>query len=163
MSRKSHCLQIRVTAEQKAAIRRAARQAGQGMSAFVMERLLPPAGLRFDELLRELAVDERRSYTLAELNDLLTRLAPGGFREAVANPPPAGVSRYLRNYLAAMVEQAAHRKGVPPPAWLAAIEPLEEPHFVGGLAGLRLHLLAAAPIPFRRRNIFVDSAIGDRV
>ncbi len=31
------------------------------------------------------------------------------------------------------------------------------------LAGLRLHLLRESPVPFKRRNIFIDSSIGDRV
>ena len=163
MSRKSEYLQIRMTSEQKAALRRAARQAGQGMSGFVLARLLPPTGLRFDELLRELGNGAVRSYALAALNDLLTDLPAGEFRTAVANSPPAELSPYLRNYAAAMVEQAAHQKGVAPPGWVADVEPLEEPHFVEPLAGLRLHLLASAPVPFRRRNIFVDSAVGDRV
>jgi len=26
-----------------------------------------------------------------------------------------------------------------------------------------LHLLRAAPVPFKRRNIFIDSSVGDRV
>jgi hypothetical protein len=62
-----------------------------------------------------------------------------------------------------MVEQAAHRKRVGPPAWVREIPPLEEPHFVPPLEGLRLHLLQASPVPFKRRNIFIDSSVGDRV
>ena len=62
-----------------------------------------------------------------------------------------------------MVEQAAAQKGVTPPPWLREIEPLVEPHFATPLAGLRLHLLRASPVPFRRRNIFVDTGVGGRV
>jgi hypothetical protein len=29
--------------------------------------------------------------------------------------------------------------------------------------GLRLHLLLSAPPAFRRRNIFLDASVGDRV
>ncbi len=133
------------------------------MSAFVLERLLPPVGLRFEELLRALSDNQDRRYALAELNDLLTDLTPAEFPLAVAAPPLSELSPYMRNYVAAMVEQAAHQKGVAPPDWLADIEPLEQPRFVETLAGLRLHLLASAPVPFRRRNIFVDSTVGDRV
>ncbi|MCP3956730.1 MAG: hypothetical protein GY719_02640 [bacterium] len=118
---------------------------------------------RFSGLLRALPDDEERSYALAGLNDLLTDLSSTALPEAVADPPSEDLSPYLRNYVAAMVEQAAHLKGVAPPEWVADVEPLEEPRFVTPLAGLRLHLLAASPVPFRRRNIFVDSAVGDRV
>jgi hypothetical protein len=62
-----------------------------------------------------------------------------------------------------MVEQAAHQQDVVPPAWVRDVEPLDEPHFAVPLSSLRLHLLRAAPVPFKRRNIFVDSAVGDRV
>lgn len=62
-----------------------------------------------------------------------------------------------------MVEQAAHQKSTPAPQWLSDIEPLTEPHFAAPLANLRLHLLRASPVPFRRRNIFADSGAGDRV
>jgi hypothetical protein len=55
-------------------------------------------------------------------------------------------------------------RDVPPPAWVRDVEPMEtEPRFATPLAGLRLHLLRTAPVPFKRRNIFIDSSIGDRV
>jgi hypothetical protein len=43
------------------------------------------------------------------------------------------------------------------------VPPLEEPHFATTLEGLRLHLLQVSPVPFKRRNIFIDSSLGDRV
>jgi uncharacterized protein (DUF1778 family) len=164
MSRKSDYLQIRVTPGQKAALRRQAQHAGLGISAYVLDRLLPPARLRFDELLSAIGSEEDQRFALAELNDLLAGLAPAELMEAVAAPPRLdGLSPYLRNYVAAMVEQVSHHHGATPPGWLAELEPLDEPHFATPLSGLRLHLLAAAPVPFRRRNIFVDTGVGDRV
>ncbi len=74
-----------------------------------------------------------------------------------------GLSPYLRNYVAAMVELAAHQRGVAPPVWVRQVPPLEEPHFATSLPGLRLTLLRASPVPFKRRNIFIDSSLGDRV
>jgi hypothetical protein len=62
-----------------------------------------------------------------------------------------------------MVETAAHRHKVPPPDWTLAVQPLSEPAFGSPLQSLRLHLLVAAPPAFKRRNIFVDSSVGDRV
>jgi len=162
--RRTDHLQIRVTLAEKAAVKRLARAAGQGVSAYVLARALPQPRLRFEALVRSLADEGERRFALAELNDLLTVLSRREFSAAVAASVPIGdLTPYCQNYVAAMVEQAAYQKGVSPPIWLADIEPLHEPHFVAGLARLRLHLLRASPVPFRRRNIFIDSGVGSRV
>jgi len=135
MTSKSSQLQIRITPQQKESL----------------------------QLLEALREDDQRSFALAELNDLLSGLTAGALRGAVEQAVLAGLTPYLRNYVAAMVEVAAHQRQVPPPAWVREVEPLETPHFVTALASLRLHLLRAAPVPFKRRNIFVDASIGDRV
>lgn len=62
-----------------------------------------------------------------------------------------------------MVEQAAHKKSLAPPDWVRDIEPLSVPWFATPLSSLRMHLLRAAPVPFKRRNLFVDAAVGGRV
>jgi uncharacterized protein (DUF1778 family) len=160
---KTRQLQIRVTPEQKAALARLARRAGQDVSSFVLSRALPSAALRFAEILGALGEADRQRFALAELNDLLADLAPRELAEVAGHADLRGLSRYLQNYVAAMVELAAHREGVVPPAWVREIPPLEEPHFAAPFEGLRLHLLRASPVPFRRRNIFVDSSVGDRV
>lgn len=160
---KTEQLQIRVTASEKATIERMARTAGQGSSAYVLARALPQSRLRFQELVGSLADDDERRFALAELNDLLAGLSRAELSDAVSDAPDMDLSPYWQNYVAAMVELAAHSKDVAPPRWLSGIEPLPEPHFVASLANLRFHLLRAAPVPFRRRNIFVDSSIGDRV
>lgn len=160
---KTQQLQIRVTPEQKAALARLARRAGQDVSSFVLSRVLPLAAHRFGELLHALRDADRAPFALAELNDLLTDLAPRELAELAAGAEIRGLSPYLRNYVAAMVELAAHRKGIPPPGWVREVEPLGKPHFATPLAGLRLHLLQASPVPFRRRNLFVDASVGDRV
>lgn len=167
MTGKTHQLQIRVSAAQKTAIQRAAGRAGMDMSTWVLSRLLPPVGPRFRELTRAIArhptdAAERR-FAFAELNDFLAALAPGEFTNAVREPPPEGADPYTANYIAAMVETAAHRDRLPPPAWTERVAPLDEPVFGTPLTSLRLHLLTAAPPAFRRRNIFVDSSIGARV
>ena len=104
-----------------------------------------------------------RRFALAELNDFLTALASAEFDDAVAYADTQGMDRLTANYVAALVDQAASRHDVQPPAWLGSIAPLEEPYFAGGLESLRPHLLREAPVPFKRRNIFVDSGLGDRV
>jgi Protein of unknown function (DUF1778) len=164
MAGRSTQLQIRITPEQKKVLKRLSRRAGQDMSAYVLARALPDAPLRFARLLAALRAEAQPGFALAELNDLLTGLTSGELVVAVEHADLTGLSPYLRNYVAAMVELAAHRRHVPPPAWVREVEPVEtEPHFATSLPGLRLHLLRAAPVPFKRRNIFIDSSIGDRV
>ena len=107
---------------------------------------------------------EDHRIPLAELNDLLTALAPIEFDEAVEEPEGVeAFSPYFQNYVAAMVEYAAYLKDRRPPAWTAGIPPLERPRFATDLEGLRTYLLVSAPVAFKRRNIFVDSSIGSRV
>jgi len=163
MVRRSSQLQIRVTPEQKEALRRLSQRAGQDMSAYVLSRALPDARLRFARLVTALRDDDQPGFVLAQLNDLLSGLAAGELRNAVEHADLATLTPYLRNYVAAMVEVTAHRLDAPPPAWVRDVAPLETPHFATSLAGLRLHLLRSAPVPFKRRNIFIDSSIGDRV
>ena len=100
------------------------------------------------------------SYLLAELNDLLTAAPP---EDIPVLPPPAISEPYLANYVAAMVELAAHIKGVLPPVWTSGVEPLAKPVFAVPWQSLRAHLLLESPVPFRRRNIFINSSIGARV
>jgi len=160
---KTEYLQIRVTRAQKALLKKRASAAGQDMSTYVLSRVAPPAALRFKELLATLSEPEDRPYALAELNELLAALAPGEFREAVADADLAALDAVDRNRIAAMVEHAAHRIGVPAPAWSRDVPPLEVPVFATDLASLRAHLLRASPVAYRRRNLFVDAAVGDRV
>ena len=104
--------------------------------------------------------ESRPAYALAELNDLLT--AAEGDQIPLLDEPPIADS-YLANYVAAMVELAAHRRGVLPPSWTSAIAPLPEPRFAVPWMSLRPHLLLESPVPFRRRNIFINASLGDRV
>lgn len=163
MGTKSSQIQIRVSPEQKAALERLAREAGQSVSAYLLSRALPRARIRFGELLRDLARGEDRRFVLAEIHDLLSVLAPMELGPAVDRAEIDSLSPYLQNYVAAMVELAAQQKGVAPPAWAGEVQPLAEPAFASDLPGLRLHLLRSAPIAFKRRNLFVDASIGDRV
>jgi Protein of unknown function (DUF1778) len=157
-------LQIRVTAAEKSAIQRAAAAANLDMSRWVLSKLLPPGAARFQALIQALAQDAASvPYTLAELNDLLTAVGPKAFAMTVAGAPASQLSPYLGNYVAAMVETAAHQKDIRPPSWTMTIAALARPQFASPLPGLRLHLLLSSPPAFRRRNLFIDSSIGDRV
>jgi hypothetical protein len=163
MPTKTAQLQIRVTPEQKAVLKRDAAAAGRDVSGYVLSRLVPPERDRFAAILGALESDADWRFALAELNDFLHACAPGAFGEAVGHADLAGVSPFLANYVAAMVEQAAHQKGVAPPGWTHDVAPLATPWFATPLPGLRMHLLRSAPVPFKRRNIFVDAGVGARV
>jgi uncharacterized protein (DUF1778 family) len=163
MGAKSDHLQIRVTPRQKALLKRAAAAAGQDLSSYVLTRALPPARVRFADLVALLSQAEDHRYALAELNEFLAALAPAELREAVDQADLARLSPFLKNYVAAMVEQACSMKRVPPPAWTAQVPPLDQPWFATPMMSLRLHLLRAAPVAFKRRNIFVDASVGSRV
>ena len=169
MSAKSRQLQIRLTPDQKATLQRLARAAGQDLSAWVLSRCLPEARVRFDSIVRRLKNSEDQRFALAmraaALNDLLSELTTAQLPDAVAVAPPElrDLAPLWQNYVAAMVEQASHERGVPAPSWGRDVVPLEAPYFATELRSLRPHLLRAAPAPFKRRNIFVDSSLGARV
>lgn len=163
MARRSEQLQIRVTPRVKAALKRLAREAGQDISAYVLSRALPAEAGRVHAAVEALRDDTRRRFALAELNDALSALAPFEFTDAVASLDVNGLSPLMQNYVAALVEQAAHAKRACPPAWTREIAPLAEPYFATHLETLRLYLLRVSPVAFKRRNIFVDAGIGARV
>jgi uncharacterized protein (DUF1778 family) len=160
---KSDYLQIRVTPRQKALVKRAAASAGQDVSAYILARVIPDAALKFTDLVGALRDAEDHRYVLAELNDFLSGLAPSELRDAVERADVRGLSPFLANYVAAMVEHASHRKGVPPPPWTREVAPLDAPWFATPMKALRLHLLRASPVAFKRRNLFVDASVGARV
>ena len=159
---KSEQLQLRVSRREKGAIARAAAQAGMDMSAYVLSRVLSAPAAQFRELAAACAGPAPR-YALAELSSFLAGLTAGELREAAAVPPPSGLTPFFLNYLAAMVEAACAKRMIAAPAWTSAVAPLAEPVFGSALESLRLHLLTHSPAPFRRRNIFIDSSVGERV
>ncbi len=163
MATRSAHVQIRVTPGEKQTLKRLAQAAGQDLSGYMLARALPSNRLRFEEILRSLGEEEDHRFALAELNDFLTALAPVELPEAVEYADVTRLSPFVENYVAAMVEQAAYLKNVTPPPWVCRVAPLEAPHFATTLKSLRLHLLGASPVPFKRRNIFVDASVGDRV
>ncbi|MBI4124884.1 MAG: hypothetical protein HY609_03465 [Deltaproteobacteria bacterium] len=156
-------LQIRVSADQKRAIRRGAQQANMGMSEWILAKLLPRPANEFQQLAKKLKSDRERSYILAAIHDLFQAATADEFHQMVAQPPDVSLPPYWENYLAAMVEYAAHRKGLATPFWTREIRPLEEPAFGSDLGPLRLYLLTHSPIPFRCRNIYIDATVGQRV
>lgn len=156
-------LQLRVSKEEKAAIRRAAARAGMDMSAFVLDCVLPAGARAFQAAVAELAGVAKPAFALAAINTLLSGFSASELRRAVAERPEVALSPLYANYLAAMVEVACHRHSLPPPAWTRDIPAVEVPVFGSALPSLRLYLLTHSPAPFRGRNLFVDASIGDQV
>lgn len=133
------------------------------MSSYVLSRVLPEPGQRFQAMLDDLVDAADPRFTLAEVNDLLTGITRIEMPAALEGADSSRLPPFLQNYVAAMVEEAAHRVEVGPPAWVTGIPPLDMPCFATPLPGLRLHLVHAAPVPFKRRNIFIDASLGARV
>ena len=156
-------LQIRVSPDEKSAIRQRAAEAGMDVSTWVLHQALPPVEAEFSRLCTRLADESDVSYALAEVHDFLARLTTAEFISAVRHPPPVALAPFEGNYLAAMIEYAATSRGVRPPDWTRRVGPLPAPWFASALENLRLYLLTESPAVFRARNLFVDSSVGDRV
>ena len=161
---KTQQLQIRISAEDKARIGARAARAGIDVSKWVLQEVLPPAERKFQKLCGELATrPDARSFTIAEFLDWFIRLTASEFKRAVHYAPEVRLAPFEASYLAAMVEQAAAIQGVNPPRWTGAVKGLDTPWFASPLKSLRLYLLTHSPPPFRRRNLFIDSSVGQRV
>ncbi len=162
MRNRGQQLQIRVSKAQKEAIRGAADKAGMGMSEWILARALPEPTARLESLAHE--ADQSASHgAWAEIIELLQERRGVDFATAVEHLDPTGLSPFTANYLAALVEATAARLGEAAPPWTAAVAPLTTPWFGTELRRLREYLLVHAPVAFRRRNLFIDAAVGDRV
>lgn len=160
---KTEQLQIRVSSQEKKLIKRAARHANMSMSDWVLSKVLPELQGRFQELMNALVEETSRGFAFASLNDFLFSLTASEFKTVVAEPPRVTLDEYLSNYVAAIIEFAANQKNAAMPSWVHEIKPLSKPRFGTNLKSLRVYLLTQSPPPFRRRNIFIDSTLGDRV
>jgi uncharacterized protein (DUF1778 family) len=157
---KTSQLQIRVSPAQKNRLRRLAARAGMDVSSYVLARALPDARRQFDEAVRALRDDRRQRFAFAEIADLLRDASLDELQLDIEPDNLAALSDVTANYCAALIEEACTTRGVTPPAWVAAIEPLDVPWFATDLRSLREHLLVVSPPPFKRRNLFVDRGAG---
>ncbi len=110
MAPRSEQLQIRVTRREKAVLKRLARAAGQDVSGYVLSRALPSEEGRLAGVVEALRDDTNRRFALAELNDVLSSLAPTEFAAAVGPLDVRGLGPVVQNYVTVMVEQAARAK-----------------------------------------------------
>lgn len=166
MPTKTEQLQIRVTKKQKVDIRAWAAADGMDVSTWVLDQLLSGKRAEFCDLTRALGDLGQSSFAFAALSDFLAGLSRSEFTRVLEVPPPSGddrLSAQTSNYLAAMIEHTAVQKKTRPPTWTSQIRALAEPYFGTRIPELRFLLLRASPVAFRRRNIFIDSTVGDRV
>lgn len=166
MPAKSDQLQIRISTEQKRRLKQLARDAGMDVSAWVLSRTLPPENERFQELTAAVAAaatDTTRRLALAQVADYLRPLPLGAFRRATANAPRAALAPTWLNHLAGTIELAASRRGLVPPPWTRTVPQSREPLFGSSLENVRVHLLTRSPVALRRRNLFADASLDDRV
>ncbi len=115
------------------------------------------------EHMRDVAATGGERAALAALSAWLAKLEPCELAGSLASPPPACLSDYHANTVAAMVEHVCAAAQVSPPEWTRDVPPLARPAFASNLMSLRLHLLVNSPAAFRRRNLFVDTAPGGQV
>ncbi len=160
---KSAQLQIRISPSRKAEIVRQAQAAGMSVSAWILAKALPPKRKVFQRLMEDLAQGENTSATLAALNDLICSVDGGEFAAVFGQSPSAMLSAWQAAYVASMIEHGASLRHIRVPVWAREAPPLASPYFATELLSLRIHLLTHSPPAFRRRNIFVDATVGDRV
>lgn len=163
MGARTSQLQIRVTPGQKARLKRLAAAAGETLSSYVLSRALPSEDGAAPRLYEELArPGTDRKQPLAELRRLIDAV-PGPEMHELPEPGPGTLTPVLANTVAALIEAAAHRKGVAPPDWVARVPRLSRPHFGWTLVSLRPHQIRVTPVAFKRRNLFFDPAAGPYV
>jgi uncharacterized protein (DUF1778 family) len=162
MVRKSSQLQIRVSPDQKAVLKRLAADQGVSVSAYVLSRALPAHQDELDQRVRRLESATHRHNHLSDLILYLSTLPVDDFDRVVAAADFSTLPVLLQNYAAAAVEQEASRRGASAPAWTREIEQPFRPHFAWDLRSLRPHLMRVSPPAFKRRNLFVPSPLDRR-
>ena len=162
-TKKDLFLQIRVSQAQKKLIGSAARRAGLDMSTYVLERIVPRPSLELQEIVDKLRNDSEASYVLAELSDFIFKLDKTEFERACLGLSLDQLSIFYRTYVASMLEVAAMQKNASLPEKILVVPALAKPYFGSDLKNLRLYLLTNSPAAFKKRNIFIDSSVGDRV
>jgi hypothetical protein len=164
---KTQHVQIRVSPQQKAALKRAAQQAGMDMSEWILARTLPTAAQQFTHCVAELARAQgdptKRRLALVALHDYFAQRGTRDLQVALLAMPTLPGDPLSANYLAAMIEFTCHRHGIRPPTWLRQVQPLQDPYFATELVSLRAYLLRVSPPPFKQRNLFIDTTIGGRI
>ena len=80
----------------------------------MLSRVLSVPATQFRDCVQDCAGAASPRFALAELNSLLSSLTAGELRDAIAAPLPPGLSLFLSNYIAAMVEYGGWSEVVAP-------------------------------------------------
>ena len=117
---------------------------------------------KFTEVVSQLALlneESEEHYPLAALADILKKL-PATLFSVFDNLPEnfSTLSPRQANIVTALIEERASCFGLPSPGWVDQIKPLENPVFAAvEHPSLKMHLLTASPVSYRKRNIFMES------
>lgn len=161
---KTTWLQIRLSPDQKEALKAKAEAAGEGLSEFVLNRVLAPSSSQFSDLIDWMLRAPDSHVPYAEFVDYLQTLPAARGRELAQKPARfAELTPLQQNEVCAWVEHRAALWGVQPPAWVMTVPGLAIPHFAGGLVSLRPYLLVVTPVVYRRRNLFTERGLGWRL
>jgi uncharacterized protein (DUF1778 family) len=157
MGNKTSQLQIRVTPEQKVELKGLASSAGLNVSEYVLATVLPAHRHALADKTEAFAQAHDRPSALSALGAYLTGLAPSELSHAVSDIDVTELAPTLQNHVAAMVELVTRSVGLEPPGWAGRIQPQRRPHFARDLPSLRPHQMRVTPVPFKRRNLFIDT------
>jgi uncharacterized protein (DUF1778 family) len=158
MSARTSQLQIRVTPDEKAALNRMARVAGENVSSYLLTRVLPSRELEVARLMAGLGEPKPGAErALSELAQVLQQLSGLELAHSVPAPDP-DVPPVTANRVAALVETVAGRKGVEAPPWTHDVPALARPSFRWTLVSLKPHQMRRTPVALKRRNVFMDPA-----
>lgn len=156
MGQKTSQLQIRVSPEQKALLKRLAGTAGLSVSAYVLEAALPKEGARLRQLIEALRGHRSRRNAMSDLRLALSRIPSDQLEAAMSGLDVSELTPLQQNLAAAAFEQEAQARRTPSPEWTTTVTPLERPAFGPDLGSLRPYLLCWTPAALKRRNAFVS-------
>ena len=124
MSAKTSQLQIRVTPEEKRALKRLATDAGISVSRYVLASVLPSPQLEFARHVQALRGHGERPKALSRLRAFLSQLSAEEITQAIADVDVESLPPILCSYVAATVEEVAQEKRQLSPRWVKPGRPL---------------------------------------
>ncbi len=159
MAPRTSQLQIRVSPEQKATLKRLAARAGLSVSAYVLGQSLPSANWALEGPLAD--VRDGKPTALPVLRRQVAAMPPEDLGKRLESVDVSNLRPLAQNQVAALVEEVAYAADVEPPRWTASIHPLELPHFRWPLQSLRPYQLRASSVALKRRNVFDPSGASE--
>lgn len=152
MAPRTSQLQIRVSPEQKATLKRLAAHAGLSVSAYVLAQSIPSEGRALESAIADLRAGTPGAVPV--LRRQVEAIPPQELGDRLGSVDVSDLGALAQNQFAALVEEVAREAGAEPPRWTATIPALDAPHFRWPLRSLRPYQLRSSPIVLKRRNIF---------